>query len=302
MCVYLVHLNNITLYCLYVYICCHFCRFLFKGGNNMNGHCQRASEVPFASNRSLGAEASFNQGSARTPDSTNGGIAPMLHVQQSTTSVNSMASDSGIGADSLATRGFYSHPLLRTKHRLPPVKQHSQLSTSGFDDPIELDLERNSPVGGRSLTLPVYRQSQTDYCNVVGGSPPFDMEEDDSLQRHTMAVERDASFHSLPPGKYQLSDDMSDYETMAPVKSLSTAPRNEMTPPRNGTTTVPYQTDARHYPQTQDSLINGMKAVNVYDQVVINNPRSNYDNVRLQPSRQNYENTSIRFNPQAEGN
>ena len=296
----------------------------------MNGHCQRASKLPFASNRSLGAEASFNQGSARTPDSTNGGIAPMLHVQQSTTSVSSMASDSGIEADSLATRGFYSNPLLRTKHRLPPVKQHSQLSTSSFDDPIELDLERNSPVGGRSLTLPVYRQSQADYCNVVGGSPPFDMEEDDSLQRHTMAVERDASFRSLPPGKYQLSDDMSDYETMAPVKSLSTAPRNEMTPPRNGMTpprngmtpprngttpprngmtpprngmtTVPYQTDARHYPQTQDSLINGMKAVNVYDQVVINNPRSNYDNVRLQPSQQNYENTSIRFKPQAEGN
>ena len=52
-----------------------------------------------------------------------------------------------------------------------------------------------------------------------------------------MAVERNQSFRSLPSGKYQPSDDMSDYETMAPVKSLSTPLRNGMTPPRNGMTT-----------------------------------------------------------------
>ena len=297
----------------------------------MNGHCRRASEVSIASNRSSGAEASFDQGSARTPDSTNSSIAPMLRRQQSTTSVSSMASDSGIGADSLATRGIHSHPSVRAKHRSPPVKQHSQLSTSSCDDPIEFDSERDSPDGGRSQTLPARRPSQqSDYCNVMGVSPPFDMEEDDSLRRHTLGVERNGSFRSLPSGKYQPSDDMSDYETMAPVKSLSTPPRNGMTPPkngmtppkngmtpprngmtpprngmtppRNGMTTLPYQTDARHYPQTQDSLINGMKAMNVYDQVVIGNPRSNYDNVRLQSSQPKYENTSIRFKPQADGN
>ena len=283
----------------------------------MNGHCRRASEVSIASNRSSAAEASFDLGSARTPDSTNGGIAPMLRRQQSTTSVSSMASDSGIGTDCLATRGMHSHPSVRAKHRSPPVKQHSQLSTSSCDDPIELDSERDSPDGGRSQTLPVRRPSQqSDYCNVVGGSPPFEMDEDDSLRRHTLGVERNVSFRSLPSGKYQPSDDMSDYETMAPVKSLSmpprsgmtppkngmTPPRNGMTPPRNGMNTLPYQIDARHYPQTQDSLINGMNAMHVYDQVVIGNPRSNYDNVKLRPSQENYENTSIKFKPQAEAN
>ena len=124
----------------------------------MSGHCRRAAEVSIASNRSSAAEASFDQDSARTPDS-------------------------------LATQRIPSHTSVRAKHHSPPVKQHSQLSTSSCDDPIELDSKRDSPVGGRSQTLPAHRQSQqSDYCNVVGGSPPFAIEEDDSLRRHTLII------------------------------------------------------------------------------------------------------------------
>ena len=46
--------------------------------------------------------------------------------------------------------------------------------------------------------------------------------------KHTMAVEHNESLCSLPSGNYQPSDDMSDYVTMAPVKSLSTPLRNGM--------------------------------------------------------------------------
>ena len=143
----------------------------------MDSH-RHASEVSIASNQNSEAEASFDQGSTRTPVSVNG-----------------------------------------TKHCSPMMKQHSQLSMSSFDDPIELDSERDSPVGGRSQTLPIC-QSQKDYYSVVG--------EDDSLRRHTMAVEHNESLCSLPSGNYQPSDDMSDYVTMAPVKSLSTPLRNGM--------------------------------------------------------------------------
>lgn len=246
----------------------------------MAGHFRRASEVSIASNR--GSDASFDQSSSRTPESASGSVGRVLHRQQSTTSVNSMASDSGVGAESLTSRGIHSHPSVRHKNRSPPVKQHSQLSTSSVDDQLEFDSERDSPVGGRSQTMP------SGYYN-LGGSPPFDMDDEDGSRRHTMGPERNPSFQSCPSERYP--GDMSDYETMAPVKSLSS-------PPRNGLTTLPYHTEgARHYPQNQDSLINGMMAMNVYDQVAPHNPRSNYDNIRLQPSQQNYENTSIRFKP-----
>ena len=251
----------------------------------MAGHFRRASEVSMASSRS--SDASFDQSSSRTPESANGSASRVLHQQpQSTSSVNSMASDSWIETERLSSRGIHFHPSVCHKHRSPPVKQHSQLSSS-VDDQLEFDSERDSPAGGRSQTMPIHRQqSQNGYYN-VGGSPPFDM--DDGLRRHTIAPERKCSFRSSPPEMSFF--DMSDYETMAPVKSLST-------PLRNGLTTLPYHTeDARYYPQNQDSLINDMMAMNVFDQAAPNDPRSNYDNIRLQPSQENYENTSIRFKP-----
>ena len=253
----------------------------------MTGHFRRASQVSIASNRSSG-EASFDQACSKTPECASSSCGHVLHRQQSTTSVNSMASDSGLGAESLTSRGLHSHPSVHAKQRSPPVKQHSQLSMSSVDDPMEFDLERDSPVSGRSQTMPVRRQSN-EYYN-VGGSPPFDMDEEEGLRRHTMVPERNRSFRSSPPKKY-LASAMPDYETMAPVKSLST-------PPRNGLSSLTYQVeDARHYPQSQDTLLNGMQSMNLYDQVVISNPRSNYDNIHLQPSKQNYENTAIRFKP-----
>ena len=235
----------------------------------MAGHFRRASEVSMASSRSAGH---------------------VLHRQpQGTSSVNSMASDSWIGTERLNSRGIHSHPSVCHKHRSPPVKQHSHLSSSSVDDQLEFDSERDSPTSGRSQTRLIRRQqSQNGYYN-TGGSPPFDMDDEDGLRRHTIAPERNCSFRYSPPEMSFF--DMSDYETMAPSKSLST-------PPKNGLTTLPYHTeDARYYPQNQDSLINDMMAMNVFDQAAPNNPRSNYDNIRLQPLQENYENTSIRFKP-----
>ena len=230
----------------------------------MAGHFRRASEVSMASSGS--SDASFDQSSSRTSESANGSAGHVLHRQpQGTSSVNSMANDS------------------------PPVKQHSHLSSSSVDDQLEFDSERDSPTSGRSQTMPIRRQqSQNGYYN-AGGSPPFDMDDEDGLRRHTIAPEHNCSFRYSPPEMSFF--DMSDYETMAPIKSLST-------PPKNGLTTLPYHTeDARYYPQNQDSLINDMMAMNVFDQAAPNNPRSNYDNIRLQPLQENYENTSIRFKP-----
>ena len=197
----------------------------------MDSH-PHASEVSTPSNQNSGAEASFDQGSTKTPVCADG-----------------------------------------TKHRSPLMKQHSQLSMSSFDDPIELDSERDSPVGGRSHGL---NHGHNDHCHVVG--------EDHSLRRLTMAVEHNESLRSLPSGNYQPSDDMSDYVTMAPVKSLSTPLRNGMIPPRNGVTTLPYQSYSRLCPQTQNSVIKGMKATNVYDQVINDNPTSIYENVPMKTS------------------
>ena len=105
----------------------HFCRFLFKGGNNMAGHFRRASEVSIASSRS--SDASFDQSSSRTPESASGSLSHVVHRQQSTTRVNSMASDLGVEADSITAQGIQTNPSGHHKHRSPPTEQHSQLST-----------------------------------------------------------------------------------------------------------------------------------------------------------------------------
>ena len=176
-------------------------------------------------------EASFDQACSRTPESASGSSGHIPHRQQSTNSVSSMASNSGLGAESLTTQSLHSLPS-SSNHQSPTVKQHDELSISSVDDSLEFRSERDSP--------------------------PF--------------------FCSSPPRRY-LASEMPDYETMAPVKSL-------LTPPRNGLTTLPYQVeDAQHFPET---MLNGMKSLNLYDQVVISNPRSNYDNIHLQASQQNY--------------
>ena len=168
----------------------------------MTGHFRRASEVFSTSNRT--SDASFDESISTSPESASGSLGRVLHHQQSTTSVNSMASNSGIETDSITSQGIQTNPPVHHKHCSPPTEQHSQLST----------------------------------VNDVSTS------------------------------------DLSDYETMVPVKSL-------LTPPRNGLPTLLYHTeDEQHFSQSQATLINGMKAVNTYDQVPLN-----------------YENTPIRFKP-----
>ena len=198
----------------------------------MTGHFRRASEVSIVSNQSSGAEASFDQGCSKTPESASGSFGRMVQRQPSVCSVASNVSDSGLGAEALPPR-LHSQPSERSKKRSPPVKQHSQLSACSIDDPLEFDSERDSPVGGRSQTMPICQPSQTGFYN-GDGSPPLDMDEEEGLRHCTMAPGHNHSFRSSP--SKQLAPQYSGYETMMPVKSFST-------PPRNGLTTVPYQVD-----------------------------------------------------------
>ena len=261
----------------------------------MNGHFRRASEVSIVSNRSSGGDASFDQSFSKTPESASGSFGRIVQRQGSICSVASNVSDSGFGAETPS--GLHSHPSLRSKNRSPPTKLHSQMSISSTDDPIEFESERDSPVGGRSQTLPIGQSSLNGYYNGEG-SPPLDMDEDEGLRLCTAAAGHSRTLRSSLPGK-QLAPQNSDYETMVPVKF--TTPRNGLhtlpTPPRNGMSSLLAE-NGRHYPQSQDTLLNGMKDLSMYDQVVIDNPRSNYDNVKLRPVVENYENTAIKPRPQ----
>ena len=200
----------------------------------MNRHFRRASEVSIVSNRSSGGDASFDQSFSKTPESASGSFGRIVQRQGN-------VSDSGFGAETPS--GLHSHPSLHSKNRSPPTK-----------------------LGGRSQTLPIGQSSLNGYYNGEG-SPPLDMDEDEGLRLCTAAAGHSRTLRSSLPGK-QLAPQNSDYETMVPVKF--TTPRNGLhtlpTPPRNGMSSLLAE-NGRHYPQSQDTLLNGMKDLSMYDQV-----------------------------------